>query len=180
VSLTTAKQATTVRNSSTVLLTPVNDDFSVMSAFLLSTTPPRNSSPVPTTPAKETLQVSTTPVSSLTPLYSDLAVSMSVTEPIRYWNIWLRTYLIMKLPDTKPIWYLTYLITNPSDKEPILYRTHICYWIHLLKTFSIRYLTYQILSLRYWTYQILNLSDTETIRYRNYQTPKLSDTKHTR
>ncbi len=32
-----------------------------------------------------------------------LAVSMSVTEPSRYWNIWLRTYLIMKLPDTKPI-----------------------------------------------------------------------------
>jgi hypothetical protein len=32
-SLTTTKQATPVRNSSTVLLTPVNDDFIVIECF---------------------------------------------------------------------------------------------------------------------------------------------------
>ncbi len=122
----------------------------------MSTTPLENSSLVSTTLAKQTLQVSTKPALSVTPLSSDMAVLMSVTESIRYWTYLVLNLLISNLSNSEPQFW-TYWIPNLSDSEPIWFQT---YQIpNLSDSESIRFQTCEI-----WT-QVMNLSGTEPMRY---------------
>ncbi len=104
---------------------------------------------------------------SMTPLSFDLAMSISVTVPIRYRTIRFWTYLILNLSDSEPIWFWTYLILNLSDSEPIWFWTYLI--PNLSDSESIWFQRYMILNLSdiepiwYWTHLILNPSDTEPI-----------------
>jgi hypothetical protein len=139
----------------------------------VSPTPLINVSPLSTIPAIHALPVSSTLLSS------DFAVSMTLTDPIRYRTIRYQSYQIPKLSDTKAIRYQSYWILNLSDTEAIRYRTYqilkLSYWIYQIGTYQIPNLS-DTEPIRYQTYQIPNQSDNKPIKYRTYQVLKLSDT----